>query len=171
MRTAVTRRKSEDSPRNNPTTRVLRLICELIVSHLSEVRSRFLAASGKLKTVNPSGRLTSPQAANCGALLAYSATKAVKKDRADHFRHSYYQYPREHRTRHRGGCDVSQNFRSKMALGLLSHSLLYDAGFRRAFFEDPRRTPLGGTCSEAAPTSSIHHESVRACCPHRPVCL
>jgi len=76
-RTAVTRRKSEDSPGNNPTTRVLRLICELSVSHLLEVRSRFLAASGKLKTMNPSGRLASPQAANCGALLAYSATKAA----------------------------------------------------------------------------------------------
>ena len=69
MRTPVTRRSSEDSLGNRPTTRVRRLICVLSVSHMLEVRWRWRLASGMLKTVSPCGMFCSAQVASLGAVL------------------------------------------------------------------------------------------------------
>ena len=70
MRMPVTRRSKEDSFGKRPTTRVRRLIWELRVSHMFEVRRRLRSASGKLKTERPSGMFCSAQEASFGALFS-----------------------------------------------------------------------------------------------------
>ena len=77
MTTPVTRRSSEDSLGNRPTTRVRRLICELSVSHMLEVRRRCRLASGKPKTVSPSGMFCSAQVASLGALFSWVLTNSA----------------------------------------------------------------------------------------------
>ena len=48
---------------------VRRLICEVSVSHMLEVRRRWRLASGKLKAVSPSGMFCSAQAVSLDALF------------------------------------------------------------------------------------------------------
>lgn len=59
MTTPVTRRSSDDSFGKSPTPRVRRLICELSISHLLEVRRRWRLVSGKLKALSLSGMFCS----------------------------------------------------------------------------------------------------------------
>ena len=71
IRTAVTRRSNEASFGKSPTTLVLRLMQLLRVSHMFDVLSRFLRLLARLKTVKPSGRLSSIHVASFGAVLLY----------------------------------------------------------------------------------------------------
>jgi len=74
MRMAKTRRRQDASLEKMEVTRVLLRICLLIISQRLEVRRRYRMGSGKAKTVNPSGRLGSIQAASFGAAVEYFST-------------------------------------------------------------------------------------------------